>query len=144
MKLKILLFSFSLLFISISCNKAPKNIMVSGHVFGTSYSVQYYSEANLHFEARFDSLFYVINKSMSTYQINSDISKLNRNESVLIDKHFVKVLETSREIYEETEGAFDPTIGILVNAWNFGPEGKIVVPAMLALGAHPPRLPGRN
>jgi len=62
---------------------------------------------------------------MSTYQVNSDISKLNRNEAVLIDKHFVKVLETSREIYEETEGAFDPTIGILVNAWDFGPEGKM-------------------
>lgn len=125
MKLKILLFSFSLLFISISCNKAPKNIMVSGSVFGTSYSVKYYSETYFNFESQFDSLFYVINKSMSTYQVNSDISKLNRNEAVLIDKHFVKVLETSREIYEETEGAFDPTIGILVNAWDFGPEGKI-------------------
>jgi len=63
---------------------------------------------------------------MSTYQDNSDISKLNRNESNIIDKHFQKVFDTSKDIYSKTEGAFDPTIGILVNAWDFGPEGNII------------------
>src|SRR5690606_31446439 len=32
----------------------------------------------------------------------------------------------SKEIYRLTEGVFDPTIGKMVNAWDFGPEGKIV------------------
>ena len=109
----------------VSCKQEPKNTIVSGSVFGTSYSIQYYSKANLNFECQFDSLFYIINKSMSTYQTNSIISKLNRNEAVLVDKHFIKVLEVSHEIYKQTKGAFDPTIGILVNAWDFGPEGKI-------------------
>ena len=39
---------------------------------------------------------------------------------------FVKVFESAKTIYKETQGAFDPTIGVLVNAWCFGPEGKIV------------------
>ncbi len=121
---KSLPFIITLLFIT-SCKQEIKNTKILGNVFGTSYAVTYYSEANLNFENQFDSLFYVINKSMSTYQLNSDISKLNRNEAVLIDKHFIKVLETSHEIYEETKGAFDPTIGVLVNAWDFGLEGKI-------------------
>ncbi len=109
----------------VSCKQETKNTKVSGQVFGTSYSVQYYSKNNLNFETQFDSLFYVINKSLSTYQVNSDISKLNRNEAVKVDKHFKKVFNISKEIYKETQGAFDPTIGVLVNAWGFGPEGKV-------------------
>lgn len=101
-----------------------ENTFLKGNVFGTYYRVMYNSEIN--YQKQFDSLFYVINKSMSTYQINSDISKLNRNEEVEIDKHFKNVYIASKKIYKETNGAFDPTIGAVVNAWDFGPEGKIV------------------
>ena len=112
-----------ILLLVFSCNKEVKNTKLEGSVFGTSYHVIYNSEEN--FEKQFDSLFYVINKSMSTYHVNSDISKLNRNESVDVDTHFVNVFRASEVIYKETEGAFDPTIGAVVNAWDFGPEGKI-------------------
>ena len=118
--LSVLLF----LFISVSCKKEIKNTKLSGLVFGTSYHVIYDSEIN--YQAQFDSLFYILNKSMSTYQVNSDISKLNRNESNVVDAHFIKVFRASEEIYKTTEGAFDPTIGAIVNAWDFGPEEKIV------------------
>jgi len=101
-----------------------KNTKLEGSVFGTFYQVTYNSEIN--YKKQFDSLFYVINKSMSTYQTDSDISKLNRNETIAIDTHFKNVFEASKKIYKETEGAFDPTIGALVNAWDFGPEGKII------------------
>lgn len=109
----------------VSCNnKEPKNTKLSGQVFGTSYSVIYNSYEN--YEKQFDSLFYVINKSMSTYIENSDISKINRNEAVEVNEHFTNVFKTSKTIYDVTSGAFDPTIGAVVNAWDFGPEGKIV------------------
>lgn len=109
----------------VSCNnKEPKNTKLSGQVFGTSYSVIYNSNEN--YEKQFDSLFYVINKSMSTYIENSDISKINRNEAVEVDEHFTNVFKISKTIYDVTSGAFDPTIGAVVNAWDFGPEGKIV------------------
>lgn len=108
----------------VSCKKERINTKLSGQVFGTSYSVIYDSDIN--FEKQFDSLFFVINKSMSTYIENSDISKINRNEAVEIDEHFTKVFNTSKTIYDVTSGAFDPTIGAIVNAWDFGPEGKIV------------------
>ena len=110
--------------LSISCKTPPKNTKLSGTVFGTFYEVTYSSDIN--YEKQFDSLFYVINKSMSTYQTNSDISKLNRNEAIKVDMHFISVYEASKIIYIETEGAFDPTIGAVVNAWDFGPEGKVV------------------
>ena len=105
-----------------SCHKEIKNIKASGPVFGTSYSIIYNAKSSNNFQKQFDSLFYVINNSMSNYQPNSDISKLNRNEAIDVDSHFEKVFKASKKIFNETEGVFDPTIGKLVNAWNFGSE----------------------
>ena len=106
-----------------SCEKSMKNTKLAGQVFGTSYSVIYDSDKN--YEKKFDSLFYVVNNSMSSYQVNSLISKINKNEDSLIDQHFINVFIKSKEIYKATEGIFDPTIGAVVNAWDFGPEGHI-------------------
>ena len=118
-------FLLVIVLVVVSCKK-PENTKLAGPVFGTTYHIQYYSKNKHDFQPKIDSLFYVINKSMSTYQVNSDISKINRNESNVIDSHFAKVFDASKHIYKETNGFFDPTIGNLVNAWDFGPEGNIV------------------
>lgn len=112
------------LLLLVSCEQESKNMMISGQVFGTSFSVVYDSQIN--YEKQFDSLFQVINRSMSTYLVNSDISKINRNEVIEVDEHFIKVHNESKVIFNETNGAFDPTIGAVVNAWDFGPEGRIL------------------
>jgi thiamine biosynthesis lipoprotein len=111
----------------LSCKEEAKQVQpfsnhtkITGPVFGTSYSVIYNSEIN--YSKQFDSLFAVVNQSMSTYIPDSDISKLNRNEDVMLDTHFEKVFLASKDIYTATEGAFDPTIGNIVNAWNFGAD----------------------
>ncbi|SFN91035.1 thiamine biosynthesis lipoprotein [Bizionia echini] len=122
MKTSSILFLTVILFVS--CKQAPTNTKLSGSVFGTSYSVIYDSDVN--YQKEIDSLFAVINKSMSTYMTDSDISRLNRNETVSVDNHFLNVFNTSNTIYKATNGAFDPTIGAVVNAWDFGPKGKIV------------------
>ena len=111
--------------IALSCSPPPKLIKLSGPVFGTGYNIRYYEKDNTNFQVQFDSLFKVINQSMSTYIPDSDISRINRNETVTVDNHFKTVFKASQLIYEETNGAFDPTIGSVVNAWDFGPEGKI-------------------
>ena len=117
---------FLILLFVFSCQKEPQNTKLSGEVFGTTYGIQYFSEHNENFQRPFDSLFHIINTSMSTYQADSDISKINRNEAFTVDAHFEHVFKASKEIYRATEGVFDPTIGVMVNAWDFGPEGKIV------------------
>lgn len=109
-----------------SCKPAMENTKISGPVFGTSYGVTYYSETQQDFQKEFDSLFGVINISLSTYREDSEISKINRNEETEVDEHFKMVFNTAKDIFEKTEGAFDPTIGAVVNAWNFGPKGKVV------------------
>jgi len=116
-------FLYLALVLCVACKKQQSVSKISGVVFGTTYSVIY--ESHVNFEKQFDSLFHVINKSMSTYIDNSDISKLNRNQNTTVDRHFIKVFHKSKEICNVTNGAFDPTIGAVVNAWDFGPDGKI-------------------
>lgn len=108
---------------AVACKQPSENTQLKGEVFGTSYSVIYNSKVN--YTKQFDSLFAIINQSMSTYIPDSDISKLNRNESQSVDAHFATVFKTSKSIYKATQGAFDPTIGVVVNAWDFGPQGTI-------------------
>lgn len=119
-------FGIMFILILVSCKQESKNTVLSGNIFGTTYGVQYYSEDNVNYQHQIDSLFQVINNSMSTYQADSDISKINHNKAGLVDSHFKTVFNASKNIYEATNGVFDPTIGVLVNAWDFGPEGTII------------------
>ena len=118
-KLVVLLFLATLFCCS---EEEPMNVKLSGPVFGTGFNIQYYAKNNIDYLKQIDSLFNVVNQSLSTYIPNSDISKLNRNEITEVDNHFERVFKASRLIYRQTEGAFDPTIGNVVNAWNFGAE----------------------
>jgi len=110
-------------FALLSCkDDKPEHIKLTGPVFGTAFNIQYYSPTSTTYETEIDSLFGVINQSLSTYIPESDISRFNRRENVDLDEHFMTVFNTSKKIFKETKGVFDPTIGNVVNAWNFGPD----------------------
>ena len=117
---KIVLFFFLGL---LSCTNSVKQQRNSGGVFGTTYSIIY--DSNEELQKEFEQIFNDINHSMSTYIPNSIISEVNNNRITKIDTHFKTVFETSKRVFDETSGRFDPTIGAVVNAWDFGPEGKI-------------------
>lgn len=109
----------------ISCQNKPslQSEYVEGNALGTSYHINFYSEKSENWEQGFDSIFEVVNKSMSTYLPNSDISKINKgNKDVEVDQMFREVFDLSKEIYANTDGYFDPTVGNLVNAYGFGAE----------------------
>jgi thiamine biosynthesis lipoprotein len=103
-----------------SCDK---EIMfeVDGQALGTSYNVNYFSKDKQDFKRQFDSIFDVLNNSISTYVEDSHVSKFNNGEQITLDKHFKTVFSSSMEVYHKTNGYFDPSIGILVNAYGFGP-----------------------
>ena len=63
-----------------SCHKEKQNTSLSGPIFGTSYNFLFEGKSNSVNQEEIDSLFAVINQSMSTYMADSDISKINRNE----------------------------------------------------------------
>lgn len=115
--------TFLVLLLLISCQDNTSQQRNSGAVFGTTYTIIYESSEN--FQDEFNQIFDDINRSMSTYIPNSIISKVNRNRTTKIDTQFKTVFEASKIVYKQTNGRFDPTIGAVVNAWDFGPEGKI-------------------
>ncbi len=121
--------SFFILFIAFifSCSKPANKKIISGYSFGTSFSIQFEKDNDENIiKNKIDSLFKIVNNSFSTYISDSDISKINRGDSLLaVDDHFKKVFLKSYEIWELSQGFFDPTVGSLVNAYGFGPEKKI-------------------
>ncbi|PKD18084.1 thiamine biosynthesis protein ApbE [Salegentibacter salinarum] len=121
---------FLLVFLSISCkNNGPHSYTKTGKALGTTYQIKYFSSENLNTEKALDSIFEVINTSMSTYQDDSDISRINTgNEDIEVDIHFQKVFQLSKQIFKESNGYFDPTVGSLVNAYGFGPDKPLNEP----------------
>jgi thiamine biosynthesis lipoprotein len=103
----------------ISCNeKQDKYQRDEGLIFGTTYHIIYEYKKDIHDDIRAKLLEF--NSSLSTYEKGSIISKVNRNEAVLLDDYFTKCFNKAKEISEKTEGAFDMTVAPLVNAWGFG------------------------
>ena len=113
-----------LLFITVySCtNNSFKKTSISGYVYGTTYTIVYFSDDELQLKVQIDSLFDAIDMSMSTYNPNSLITRINNNEDIELDNHFKFVFNVSKKIFNKTNGLFDPSIGPLVNSLNFGPK----------------------
>jgi len=111
----------------LSCIPSESKLnIIEGNAIGTTYSIRYLDGGQRSFESKIDALIKAVSKSTSTYIPTSDISKINKGDAtVVVDDYFKEVFEKSATIYQETNGDFDPTIGILVNAWGFGPEEAI-------------------
>ena len=113
---------FVLLIMLISCGEKPlEKLIIQGQAFGTTFTIQAYTHQNLDLEKGIDSILNSVNKSVSTYLPDSDISKINRGDtSVIVDQIFIDNFNLSSDVYQKTEGYFDPTIGVLRNAYGFG------------------------
>jgi len=108
-------------FVSCTSKKETQIVQLEGFVFGTTYHITFLNDSPNTFQKSIDSVFYLMNKSLSTYIPTSDISKINAGDtSVVIDAYLEEVLQKSKRIYVETDGYFDPTVGNLVNAYGFG------------------------
>lgn len=112
-------------------------ITVSGNTMGTTYRVVYLDEGHRDFKAEIDSLLVDFNQALSTYIPDSELSRFNKSDSMAFNSpYLLPVLKKSKEVYEKTGGAFDPTVGPLVNAWGFGPDGardSVAVDSLLQL-----------
>ena len=104
-----------------SCKKNELH-QYAGEVFGTYFSITYIGEDNPNLPKQVDSIFQSINKLYSIFDTTSLVSKLNRNEPVVPTADFATMVEKALRVSEETNGAFDITVGPLVNLWGFGNE----------------------
>jgi len=64
-----------------------------------------------------------IDKSLSTYRPDSEISRFNQQstgESLTVSDDFIKVIEISQYVFQNSNGAFDLTVKPLIDLWGFG------------------------
>lgn len=113
------------------CNTVEKQ-QFFGTTQGSYYSIIYFDEQNRDFSSDFDSIFKEIENTLSLWDENSMIRKVNRNEDVELNQIFIDNFNYAMEAAELTDGLFDPTVGPLVSAWGFHyKEGMEMTPAIV-------------
>lgn len=111
--------------ILVSCTPKKEYMIFKGFTQGTTYSISYLDSLNRDFSSQIDSILSRIDQSMSIYNDSSTISKINNNISGSVDFLLKEVITYSYDIYMQTDGAFDITVGPVVKAIGFG-KGKTV------------------
>ena len=121
--MKYLVFILTMVMVACQPSVNEKIYLIEGEAQGSTYHIKYIAERDENLKPAIDSILEVIDLSMSTYRPDSAISKINQGDTtVVVDEHFRKVFEASQQIWQESEGLFDPTVGVLVNAWGFGKQ----------------------
>lgn len=96
---------------------------ISGMVWNTEFHITY--SGSRQFEDSVITVMDIVGRSLSVFDENSLVSKVNSSLSTPVDDHFVKVYEMSREINRRSNGKFDPTLSPLITAWGFGKGHKV-------------------
>lgn len=114
---------------------APETATITGETMGTAYTVKYLANPGeplpdpKQIQARFDKILQEVNRQMSTYQTDSEISRFNRMKasegSMAVSADFAAVVAEAVRLNRLTEGTLDVTVGPLVNLWGFGPDKNV-------------------
>lgn len=111
----------ALMLVASACVRPPELIRFQGEAQGTYYAVTYYDQQGRNLQPEVDSILVAFDQVASLWVENSILSRYNRNDSdVVLDPMLIEMTKLSLSIAEETQGAFDITVGPLVNAWGFG------------------------
>lgn len=117
-----------------ACTPASQVRQFAGDTMGTTYRVTYVAAPGITppSQKAVEDLLLEINESVSNYINFSAISRLNASRdtsaSHAVDQHFATIFRKSRAIYEDTQGAFNPALGPLIDAWGFGPKQVQALP----------------
>ena len=108
----------------------------TGQIFGTTYHITYQSDKDLHREIL--QRLQLVDQTFSTFNDESIISKINRNEPVKLNQMFIEVFDLAKTVSKDTHGTFDITVAPLVNVWGFGfksgtPPTKAVIDSLRQL-----------
>lgn len=100
------------------CSSSNIYIHNEGTTFGTIYHIKYLYNRDL--KKEIEAELHRVDASLSMFNPQSTISLINKGESNTADSMLAEVLQLSFAVNKATDGAFDPTVAPLVNAWGFG------------------------
>ncbi|NDV78003.1 FAD:protein FMN transferase [Dysgonomonas sp. 511] len=99
---------------------------IQGSAEGTNYNIIYQDDEDRDFQPEIEKLLSGFEKSLSVYDPDSVISRINRNEDIAIDNFFEAVFNKAKAISILTEGAFDISAEPLFRAWGFSAQEKSI------------------
>ena len=113
----------------------------NGNTMGTTYHIKAVANKDVELTQQeigqeIDKALVKFNQVMSTYIRTSELSRFNQHpvkEWVSVSPHLMSVLLLAHNISDESNGAFDITVGPLVNVWGFGPEKREGTPSEEAI-----------
>jgi len=115
----------------IGCSSPRDIIIISGQTMGTSYSIKIIPDKkpfdHTRIEQGIDSILTEVNRQMSIWDPNSEISLFNQNQSdspIPVSPEFFQVVNMAQDISQKTNGVFDITVFDLMSLWGFGPNPK--------------------
>ena len=113
--------SFILLFFLMACGSVPELVQMTnqGPAQGSTYSISYLVPAGVDYREDIDSILLEMDHQMSLWVNESDLSRLNRGDTILLSKDLAEVLGRSKEYALLTDGNFDVTIAPLIKSWGF-------------------------
>lgn len=130
------------LLLAVSACQRPVEFVISGNTMGTTYSIKVVrhrddinygaatlTETDLH--RLIDQRLRLVNSVMSIYDPSSELSSFNAKtllEPQELSLELFALLSSAKQISEQTGGAFDITVGPLVNAYGFGPKQPTTQP----------------
>lgn len=128
------LFVLALVGLALAACEAPPpdpTVRLTGSTMGTRYDLKLVPEpgqaAPADLQPRIDALLARLNQTLSTYDPQSELSRFNRNPStdwVAVSPELQNIVAEALRLSELSGGAFDITVGPLVNLWGFGPEPR--------------------
>ena len=96
-----------------------------GTTMGTTYEVKFLGTEEISHELflAIDQALETVEQSMSTYRPGSELSRFNQSgtEPIELSPELYQVFKTALTVNVESDGAFDITVGPIVNAYGFGP-----------------------
>ncbi|GGC02888.1 thiamin biosynthesis lipoprotein ApbE [Marinobacterium zhoushanense] len=114
------------------CEKTPEVIGFDGLTMGTSFSIRWVDTEPGRVETlrpKVGELLKAVNQHMSTYIPDSELSLFNKapaGSRVALSEGLAHVVRAALKLSGQTDGAYDVTVGPLVNLWGFGPDGRVV------------------
>ena len=117
-----------LLTVLLGCSEKTDQLVFSGLVMGTTYQIKIIPNdlvVSNSLADQIDERLQSLDGTFTTYQKTSELMAFNQsaiNKPLVVSEDLFEVLGIAKQIHELTEGAFDPTVGPLVNLWGFGPN----------------------
>lgn len=130
--ISLMLFSLTIVFLT-GCSddialSGPQIDRIQGYTMGTVYNISWVHQPNISngtLKNEVDAALKLVNQQMSTYQADSELSRLNQTVppvTLSVSPPLAAIIQQSLDLHDFTNGYFDISVGPIVNLWGFGPE----------------------